>query len=1418
MKYLKSILPILLGFTQFLVSQNNIHFDHISTEDGLSQSDINGIYQDNDGFMWFATHDGLNKYDGYTFTTYTPEINNQSISSNLVYCIEGDKNGNIWIGTTGGGLNLFNKKTEKFTHFKHDKKNIKSLSDDYVTSVLLDSKNRLWVGTFNGISLLDLNNQNSLKNKDFQRFVPEYDNFNFDTIGNAVSVIYEDSQGQILVGASGGLFKLSRNASGDNYFKNINNVLELENVAVRTIKELSPGRFLIGNGIQLYCQSRNPNDQKVYSLNAYGHMNSLLIDDNNNIWAGTNTGLYFLENLPNQEFPKLTRKYNYSPKSSNSLSKDVIKSLYKDKTGVLWIGTNGGGLNKYDPTRKQFKHIRKTLEENSLSYDKIRSFYEDSNGCLWIGTEGGGLNMLAKDNDDGSYSNFQSFGFTPMSFALEEISFNDKKMLLIGGENASGLNMLDISNPHEINKSKLSPVRSVSRSVFSLLKDSDDNLWIGTYNGGVHRWIKKEGTSEYQKDNIKHNTNNASSISNDIIRDIFEDSYGNIWFATGDGLCKLSTEEKVKKTPRFEIYKNNPNDVNSLSHNYSLAIYQSENGDLWVGTFGGGLNKFVPGKEGSKGNFIRFSEKDGLPNNVIKGILEDDNNNLWLSTNKGLSKFNIEHEKIQNYDTGDGLQSNEFQELACIKRKSGEMLFGGINGFNAFYPKDISENGFRAETVVTNFSIFNKKVEIGKSFKGRVILEKNINKIEEIKLKHNENSFSFEFSSLHFAAPDKNNFAYMLEGFDENWVYTTSDKRFANYTNLEPGDYKLKVKASNNDGLWDESPSEILITVIPPIWKTNFAYFIYLLMAGGILLLFWRYTFIRTTEKHQLELEHLEKEQSEEMQRIKLEFFTNISHEFRTPLTLIKGPLEYLQKKGTQLDQQKVQEQYTLMHKNTNYLMRLVNQLLDFRKINQGKMRLVVRNSNIVEFIKEIAEPFQFLALKKSIDFRITSTNNILMSWFDHDALEKIMNNILSNAFKFTPNDGLISIIVSVNNNLPSPDFLKKTRKHIECIEIQIIDNGPGIKKNKINNIFERFYIEKNESKSNREGVGIGLSFTKNLIELHQGRIEVTSEEGLGTTFNIKLPIDKFIYENIEEISCKEISDNDFLVRSSETESFAIGINDEILDESLSKLRPNLPVLLVVDDNPDIRRYIRQSLDEDYSIYEAENGVKALKIANDVIPNIILSDVIMPEMDGIEFCQKVKSQQGTSHIPVILLTAKSSEKTEMEGLKIGADDYLTKPFNMDLLKIKLSNIISHRDEMRKLFNRKISLQPSEVTVTSMDEKFLNNAIEIAEKHMMNTDFNVEMLVKEMGLSRSNLYLKFKELTGLSSSEFIRNVRLKRAVQLLESSDLSVKEIMYMTGFNTASYFSKCFKKQFGVIPREYVKELKKKKVVNGENL
>ncbi|WP_282122601.1 hybrid sensor histidine kinase/response regulator transcription factor [Algibacter mikhailovii] len=1356
-------------------SQNSNHFERITTNNGLSQSDINAIIQDQDGFMWFGTHDGFNRYDGYNFKIFNPDPKKPgAITSNLIYDLEQDLDGNFWIASTGGGLIFMDRSTEKFTTFKHDKNDVNTINSDHVTTVYRDRENRLWIGTSVGLNVLDLNqNKDSLK---FKRFSAIEDPFVVNREIRSPISIFQDSKGQIWLGSFSGIYMLSRDSNGNPYFKFMNEIFGFPSFSVRCINEFKDGRLVFGGEKGFYAQSKDKEGLKFEKIIDDISITRILTD-NNKIWAGTdNKGLLLIKNNPTNGKFNLSKTFVYDPKDPHSISKNRITSLYKDKTGIIWAGSTGGGINKFDPHRKQFFHVRKTEDPNSLSYDKVRALYADSNDNFWVGTEGGGLNLLKKDPGKNTFEKINSI---PSVYAIAEINLGRKKFLLFGGPSLPSLYSIDITDPDK--QQKTVPFNDFDTSVFSFLVDSKNTLWIGSYNGGAYRWVYNTQDQTFIKDQFKSDINDPKSISANIIRDIMEDKKGNIWFATANGLSMLSKNEATKKYPKFTAFKNDLNNPNSISHNYILSMYESTNGTLWIGTFGGGLNKIISQNDNETLVFKAYLKSDGLPNQVIKGILEDDEGNLWLSTNKGISKFNPELETFKNYDVNDGLQNNEFQELACLKRKDGEMFFGGINGFNSFYPKNLRDNTFEPETVLTNFSISNVEVPIGLEVNGRVILDKDINETNDIELNYDENNLSFQFSSLHYAAPLKNKFAYKLDGFDTNWKHTSSNIRYASYTNLSPGNYTLLVKASNNDDVWDSTPSSINLYISPPFWLTKMAYVVYSLLFLGLLFGFRKYTLINTNEKHKLELEQLANAQSEELQQSKLEFFTNISHELRTPLTLIKGPLEYLQQSYDSLDRNTIFQQFNVMDKNTDLLLRLVNQILGFRKIEKGKMNLSLFKKDIIQYIKELAEPFQFLGHKNEINFTIESSETELIIWFDFSAIEKIMNNLLSNAFKHTPKKGDITVKLFTKNN----HFV-----------IQVDDSGPGIPPDKVKQIFERFYAEK----ESMQGVGIGLNFTKKLVELHKGNIHVN-----GSTFTINIPMDETAYQNDAEIT---LNYNESIYNSmfpSYPETYDSYVQDETIDNALSKPKSKLPVLLVVDDNTDIRNFIAQMLKEDYLIYQAENGKEALELAKSLQPNIIVSDVLMPVMNGFEFCENLKTKPETSHIPIIMLTAKSSDESELEGLKLGADSYIRKPFKIEFLKTKLINIINERENLRKRFNRKIILQPNEVTVTSVDEKFLQQAIAIVEKHMSNTDFNVETLVQEMNFSRSNIYMKFKELTGFSSSEFIRNIRLKRAMQLLQSSGLTVKEIMYMTGFNTGSYFSKCFKKQFGVLPSEYLK-------------
>lgn len=1404
LKTISSAVAVLVLFcVELSIAQpNRIHFDHITTQEGLSQNDVNCIVQDQKGFMWFGTNDGLNRFDGYEFLVYKPDPNEQfSIGSNLIQSLAEDSSGRIWIGTAGKGLNCFDQNTQKFYHFQHDPDDIESLGSDHVIDLMVDRERRLWVGTVGGLNLFEI------KISELDGSV-RLENLTHQLIPKAlqtgrVDEVYQDEGGDIWTGSQFGLFRLKRFGKKDGY-KATAVPLTTPTSLVRSITKDQHNNMVIcaAQGIMYQTGIDNQN-LPVFSEVETGYFQNVVVDHENRIWAASNQGLYRFEKQKGHGVPMLVGTYANELNDIHSLNKDVLRTLYMDRNGMIWAGLNGGGVNKFDPEKMAFRHFKKNLQTGSIGYDKIRSIFEDSDGNIWMGSEGGGLDFLAAQQNDGNYNQFQHMGSPKYVFALEEIQVGPEKLLYFGGQQSPGFHSIKIPDgTTKIDANSMRTYPQISGAVFALLNDQERYLWVGTYNQGIYAIDRSSLNAEFKFKRARHDPQNPKSLSSDIVRSLLKDKYGNIWVGTGDGLNMISAESIEKGELEFTRYRYRSDDIQSLSHNYVLALYESEAGDIWVGTFGGGLNKFVPETGNRPAHFIRYTEKNRLANDVVKGILEDENGYLWIATNKGLSRFDPRTESFKNYDTHDGLQSDEFSELACYKRRNGEMLFGGVNGFNAFLPGSFQDNSYLPEVVFTEFQVLNKPISAGEKLNGHLILKQPIFNTDHIDLRYNENSFSFEFAALHFTAPGKNQYQYKLEGFNENWITVSSQKRFATYTNLSPGDYTLFVKASNNDGLWNHQPSSISIHISPPFWLTWWAYLLYALVIIGLLAAFRRYTIIGIKEKHDLVLEHIEIEKAEELHQMKLQFFTNISHELRTPLTLISGPLEHLIKAGKGLEFSQREQQYHLIKKNANFLLRLVNQLLDFRKLDQGKMNLQVQKSNVVNFVHEITEPFQFVASKKQIDYEIISPEEGINLWFDPDILEKMLYNLLSNAFKFTQEGGevLVAFEARYSGNK------KKRKRKKGFLDIRIKDNGPGIPAEKKEQIFERFFRAAPSEKSNKQGSGIGLAFTKSLIELHHGEIRVESEEGQGTCFILSLPLGKKSYskQEIAKTPSTVFAQNfDPFSYLSETMDAEEG---KELDE-IGTRTTDLPSLLIVDDHKDIRTYLRTSLDNHYQILEAADGAEGLEMVIKHMPDLVISDMMMPVMDGIEFCNKLKTDPKISHIPVIILTAKSSEESELEGLSTGVDAYVRKPFNMDILKTMIQNILAQRQELKDRFRKEIILEPEEITVTSADEMFLKKAMEIVEDHMGDPDFSVESMVKEIGMSRSKLYLKLKALTDQSTSEFIRTVRLKRAVQLLEKSDMTVKEIMYMTGFNTASYFSKCFKKQFGVAPSEYLKKV-----------
>lgn len=1371
----------LIGIFNSTAQDQQLYFGKLTSKEGLSENVVNVIYQDSRGFMWFGTNDGLNKFDGYQFTVYYPDDKKEgAINSNLIFALTEDHHQRLWVGTTGKGINYFPLCNESFKVLQHEPENEHSLSSNFIIDLTTDRMGRIWVATNKGVDLITFDEE---KTPEVTRVKLPFNNI-------FITAVFEDKKGNILIGTRRGLFKINLPNSLDN-IQPQPIVFEKGNpfTGIQSIGEDQKGRIMLTTYRGIFMQREANNDQAFELLNGLTTGYAVVEDEHRQIWVGSYSGLVQFDNHKTDALPTFVNQYTTSLEYPESIGNNIIRYSFVDKDGLIWLGTNGGGINFFDPNRKPFLHYGRKFMDNGQNYTKVRSMLLDSNGFLWAGTEGGGL----FHNQGKDYESFVRFPSSSRPFAIEEVKLRNKKFLWVGSEASPFLRKIDITSGQPTNEEIIPEIRG---SVFSILQDKDGIIWIGTYSDGIHQWIPK-ADGAFERKQFLFSKNKESGLSNNIIRKIFEDNLGNIWIGTGNGLNRIAQKDKLSDQPTFTVFKHDRENPQSLCHDYILDIYESGEGKIWVATLGGGLSSFNPSTQ----FFTNYDENSGLPNKSIKSILDDNEGNIWITSNKGLSQLNPHTGIIKNYYNASGIQGYEYLEGVALKKNDGTLLFGGSNGFNVFNPEEIKDKTNPPNVVFTNLEVLNQPVQIGESLNDRILLTKSMAETESIELYYQENNFSIGFSALDYVGSGSAQYEYQLEGFDKGWIKSGGDNRKAVYTNLRPGTYTLKVKAVNQDGYWTEDPATLDIKIIPPWYLTIPAFLCYLVGLLGILYLFRHYELIDIQEKHELTLERINKEKREELNQMKLQFFTNISHELRTPLTLIIAPLEQLMQKSRHFSIEEIQQQYHFMYKNSKYLLRMVNQLLDFRKLDQGKMNLTARQGDIVAFIKEIVEPFQFLANKQRINFEFRSEEVGMFMWFDPTFVEKIVYNLLSNAFKFTPAGGTIR--VELEETTP-PATLKSKSKHF--IKISVADSGPGMSRSVAKKIFQRFFKEGGKEE-NKDGAGIGLAYTKSLVERHYGKIDLKTKKGKGTTFLAILPMDREAFSK-QEINRKPIQQFD--KTADPLEYFmpepinGLRVAEE---DNLAEALPadELPLLLFVDDNADIRRFIQDGLKNDFRVIIAENGKIGFEMAIASLPDLIISDVMMPEIDGIEFCQMLKKDMNTSHIPVVLLTAKTTSENEIEGLQTGADAYVKKPFKLEILKMQLLNIHRQRAKLKERFRKEIILQPSEVTVTSADEQFLKRAVDLVEEHMDDSEFNVEALVKDMFISRSKLYLKIKALTGQSTSEFIRTVRLKRAVQLLERSDYTIKEIMFMTGFNTASYFSKCFKQQFGMVPSEYVR-------------
>lgn len=1362
---LKALIVCLLNFNSAAYAQRAQEYsiDYLTIDSGLPQNEVTAIIQDKKGFLWFGTRGGLARYDGHNMKVfqYEPGSSN-SLSNNSIETLFEDSHGKIWIGTKSGGMNYFDPFTESFTTYQSVPNDTSTISGNRVVSLQEDNDGYIWAGTWkNGLNRFDP------KSKKFKRFLQ----------GMSVLCLKRAPDGTLWISGDNQLYKKSSGSNKIQYFNALKRGADITSLALAENGNLIHaggwGTGLITFNLRASGQPEqifhDPKNIKTISANS---VYSLLVDQENHIWAGFwGGGLNVIDNERNVKRFELT-----GPSGQSVSDYQIVLSIFQDKSGIVWIGTDGGGICKIQEAKNYF--VNYNTSNSSLSNGHILSILQDSKNKVWIGTKAGGINTIEQHK------------VTPHNELFDQLRNSDINVVYTIYEDLDstiwfgtpiGLHKVISHSSNRIQSAQLTlqPGASINRKVMAILMDRKGRLWAGTQQHGLYCAHEfRKGNSNFK--NYLPSPANIYSLSDTRISCLFQDSNDRIWIGTYKGLYFYD-----EKNDRFIGILHVHGDVESLSNDIINCVNEDANGNLWVGT-PGGLNKITVLGEKIRSQY--YTKKDGLPNDYINAILFDDKQNLWISSNGGIFEFNPKNKLIKVFTKQDGLQSNAFCEGAAFKGKDALMYFGGINGLNVFNPSNIPPPT-PSPLVFVSLKLMNKEVNPGDTVNEKIILERSITFTNEITLSHLEKVISLEVSSVDFTSPEKNQYSFKLEGFDDGWVNKGNSKSIT-YTNLKPGTYTLYAKASDVGNIWNDNIIALTIQVLPAPWLTGWAYLGYAAITALIIIVIVQNIRKRIqlkNELHAAQVVHtrtqLERDKEKEISEMKLRFFTNVSHELRTPLTLISSPLEEMLALGNLPSS--VKERLALIHRHTNRLLALVNQLLDFRKTESGNLQLFIEQTEIVTYTTTIFESFRHVAARRNINYSFHSDLNHLLIEVDRNKIEIAVTNIISNAFKYSPDGSEIRCYISIEKDIAN--------NKIYCL-IQIEDTGCGIPKDVRDKIFDLYYQVSVSESMKVTGSGIGLSLVKEVVQLHGGEVAVSSEPGKGSVFTIKLPIKQSPRLSIISVSRDVVLQDPTLEKQ---------VADDLPSETFGETEK--PVVLVIEDTDELRNYLFDYLSNSFIVISAANAKIGLKTALSKIPDLVVSDIMMQEMDGFELCQSIKTNEKTSHIPVILLTAKVMPEDELLGLKNGADDYIKKPFVPSILTARIKRQLEARKQLREYYSRKVTLQPTNIEITPYDEKFLKKAMAFIENNLLNPEFHNECLEKELGMSHSTLYRKLKALTGLSIHEFIRSIRLKRAAQLLESGSITVSEAAYQTGFSEMKYFRLYFKNQFGCLPSEYLK-------------
>lgn len=1423
----------LAGVLPLLAQPAQYRFAQLSSKDGLSHNQVNCFFKDHRGFMWFGTMSGLNRYDGYQFRTYIHNaMDSTSIQDDYIAAIWEGPERNLWIETRQG-ISVFNPRTEKF-HNKSYELLARMQLPTFGLKGILPLGNAYWFYFADG---LFAQVRPGKPPRQFRVSVP----VSGATPKPALTKVLADSKGNLWAVFESGAFCRVDSSTGavSQWRTDIHQAHNLRSGYCSFYVDHDDELWIFASGRFPGVYYFKPTINQLTHLStaaAQGRLsnnvvNGVVQDEQARIWIATDHGGVNL--LDKQTMGTVVLRNN--PDNDQSIAQNSLSSIFEDDLGMLWLGTYKHGISYYRESQIKFPLVRhEPSNPASLGFDDINKFAEDRKGNIWIGTNGGGL--IYFDRAAQRFTPYVHQPGNPNSLAADVVVSLcvDRKDRLWIGTYYGGLNCFDGKRFTHYRHNDKDTNSLSDNSVWEIFEDKGGQLWVGTLEGGLERF--DEATGRF----IHHRSDMPGSIRSNYISSIVEDRHRNLWIATSNGIDI--------RNPADGRFTHLDMASSGLSNDNVISLYADSRGLIWAGTRDG-LNLYDPRQK----RFQVFRTTEGLPSNTILEILEDDEANIWVSTPGGLSaitpagSFHTGYTiRCKNYDEADGLQGKQFNENAAMRTRSGELMFGGANGFNLFKPSQIRLNRHIPSIVFTGFHLFNQPLEAGKETDGHVVLPQAITETREINLKHRENIFSIEFAALNYENNHKAQYAYQLEGFNKTWLYTDGRQRKITYTNLDPGTYVFRVKASNDDGIWNEEGNSLTIHIHPPFWKTPLAYLCYLVFAVGLLLL-GRHLVIRSTrQKFAIEEERRQSQRLHELDLMKIKFFTNVSHEFKTPLSLILTPAEKLEAEAKDPVQRR---QFGMIHRNARRLLHMVNQLLDFRKMEEQEMHIHPAPGDFVRFVRELSLAFNDMSEKKAIRFSVDTDPDSLPALFDHEKIERILFNLLSNAFKFTPAHGTVSVTLRTHPGSTDNQAL---------VEIKVADSGVGISPEAKEKVFGLFFQQDNHGHLVNQGSGLGLYITREFVDLLGGHIDLESEEGAGSCFTVLLPIELVDVEpghvqaasndragnisrpsmpavetGVEDLPQQAVSaltplpqqDTPALASVPEQDAPALTSLPEMDTPAQASLPEQSPAasprqtpltpagkrkIILVEDNDDFREYLRESLESVYDVLEAADGKAGWQKTLSAHPDLVVSDVNMPVMNGIDLCRKIRQDPRTARIPVILLTAATDDALQIDGLNTGASDYLTKPFNMEILQSRIHNILEQQETLRREYSRQVETRVSALELPSAAEKFMAEALQVVAKNVSNAEFSVEELSRAMCMSRVALYKKLFTLSGRTPIEFIRKVRLEHAAQLLEKTDKTIAEIAYESGFNNPKYFSRYFKEQYHMLPSAYQAAAKEK--------